>query len=176
MTDDAPLLSRSPKWGFICITAPPNRACNRQRRGVRSASSLSGDGVAGGDGRYPAYDCSRPRSGVVFLRPAVFRPATGCSPTAKSSSFAPALSFSRSHTGCAPLPAHVLPESSRYLTATFRPFIELPRPFLLENHVVKLGKLVCQFLSLAAERTSDVLAQLQKGFNGHRGKVAFSGH
>src|SRR5262245_58986481 len=47
--------------------------------------------------------------------------------TAKSSSFAPALSFSRSQTGCAPRPAHVLPALSRYLIGTFRPFIALPR-------------------------------------------------
>src|SRR5262249_56434222 len=33
----------------------------------------------------------------------------------KSSSLAPAFSFSLSHSGCAPLPAHVLPVSSRYL-------------------------------------------------------------
>jgi hypothetical protein len=45
--------------------------------------------------------------------------------TAKSSSFAPAFSFSRSQTGCAPLPAHVFPDLSRYLTATFRPLRRL---------------------------------------------------
>jgi len=42
--------------------------------------------------------------------------------TAKSSSFAPALSCSRNQTGCAPLPAHEFPDLSRYLTATLRPF------------------------------------------------------
>src|SRR5215831_20034273 len=52
--------------------------------------------------------------------------------TAKSSSFAPAFNCSRSQTGCAPLPAHVFPDLSRNLTATFRPFRELPRTFLLE--------------------------------------------
>jgi hypothetical protein len=42
--------------------------------------------------------------------------------TAKSSSFAPAFNCSRSQTGCAPLPAHVFPDLSRYLTATpFKP-------------------------------------------------------
>ena len=35
--------------------------------------------------------------------------------------------FSRSQTGCAPRPAHVLPDLSRYLIGTFRPFNELPR-------------------------------------------------
>jgi hypothetical protein len=52
--------------------------------------------------------------------------------TAKSSSFAPPLSLSRSQTGCAPRPAHVLPDLSRYLAATFRPFNELPRTLVLE--------------------------------------------
>src|SRR5262249_20759318 len=47
--------------------------------------------------------------------------------TAKSSSVAPSFSLSRNQTGCAPLPAHVLPALSRYLTATLRPFSELPR-------------------------------------------------
>src|SRR5262245_62434921 len=45
-------------------------------------------------------------------------------PTAKSSSFAPAFNCSRSQTGCAPLPAQVLPDLSRYLTAILRPFRE----------------------------------------------------
>jgi hypothetical protein len=35
---------------------------------------------------------------------------------------APALSFSRSHTGVAPLPAHVFPDLSRYLIGALRPF------------------------------------------------------
>src|SRR5262249_25482948 len=52
--------------------------------------------------------------------------------TAKSSSFDPAFSFSRTQTYFASLPAHVCPDLSRYLTATFRPFSELPRPFPLE--------------------------------------------
>ena len=30
------------------------------------------------------------------------------------------LNFSRNHAGCAPLPAHVLPDLARYFTATFR--------------------------------------------------------
>src|SRR5262249_6146932 len=47
--------------------------------------------------------------------------------TAKSSSVAPAFNFSRSHTGCAPLPAQVFPSLSRYLIATLRPFSELRR-------------------------------------------------
>jgi hypothetical protein len=44
----------------------------------------------------------------------------------------PAFNFSRSHTGCAPLPARVLPDLSRYLTVTFRPFSKLPRPLFLK--------------------------------------------
>src|SRR5512132_2668994 len=51
--------------------------------------------------------------------------------TAKSSSFTPAFSFSRSQTGCAPRPAQVLPDLSRYLIATFRPFSELRKPLIL---------------------------------------------
>src|SRR5262249_39168730 len=50
---------------------------------------------------------------------------------AKSSSFAPPFNFSLSQTGRAPRPAHVLPDLSRYLIGTFRPFSELPRPRLL---------------------------------------------
>src|SRR5262249_16807881 len=60
----------------------------------------------------------------------VFREATVFS-TAKSSSFAPAFSFSRSQTGCAPRPAHVLPDLSRYLTGTLRPFSEVRRPLFV---------------------------------------------
>src|SRR5262249_18520792 len=41
--------------------------------------------------------------------------------TAKSASFAPPLSFSRSHRGCAPRPAQVLPDLSRYFTGALRP-------------------------------------------------------
>src|SRR5262245_45763363 len=52
--------------------------------------------------------------------------------TAKSFSLAPAFSFSRSHLGCAPLPAQVFPDLSRYLTGTFRPLSELPPTFPLE--------------------------------------------
>jgi hypothetical protein len=51
---------------------------------------------------------------------------------AKSSSFAPAFNFSRSQIGCLPLPAHALPDLSRYLTASFRFFKELLLPSLLE--------------------------------------------
>src|SRR5262245_35662751 len=51
--------------------------------------------------------------------------------TVKSSSFAPAFNCSRSQTGCAPLPAHVFPDLSRYLTAIVRPFRGLrPSAFL----------------------------------------------
>jgi len=65
----------------------------------------------------------------AFLRD-VLREA-GFLSTAKSASFAPAFNFSRSQTGCAPLPAHVFPELSRYLTATFRPLNKLGRPLFL---------------------------------------------
>src|SRR5262249_3874905 len=41
--------------------------------------------------------------------------------TAKASSFAPAFNFSRSQVGSAPLPAHTLPDLSRYL-------VRLPAP------------------------------------------------
>ena len=54
---------------------------------------------------------------LVFLGE-VLREAT-VFPTAKSSSFAPPFNFSRSQTGCAPRPAHVLPDLSRYLIGTF---------------------------------------------------------
>ncbi len=42
-------------------------------------------------------------------------------------SFAPAFIFSCSQVDRAPLPAHVLPNLSRYLIATFPPFNKLPR-------------------------------------------------
>src|SRR5262245_40732322 len=60
---------------------------------------------------------------VVFLGEALR--AAAALATAKSSSLAPASSFSRNHTGWAPRPAHVLPALSRYLIGTFRPFSEL---------------------------------------------------
>ena len=70
------------------------------------------------------------RALLVFLGEALREAAAFW--TAKSSSFAPPLSLSRSQTGWAPRPAHVLPDLSRYLTATFRPFNELPRTLVLE--------------------------------------------
>src|SRR5262249_28503088 len=51
--------------------------------------------------------------------------------TANCSSFAPAFSLSRNHRGCAPRPAHVLPDLSRYLIATLRPASGLLPAFLL---------------------------------------------
>jgi hypothetical protein len=51
--------------------------------------------------------------------------------TEKSSSFAPAFNFSRSQTGCAPRPAHVLPDLSRYLIGTFLPFSDPRLPLFL---------------------------------------------
>src|SRR5215831_15837887 len=46
--------------------------------------------------------------------------------TAKSSSFAPAFSFSVSHLGCAPRPAHVFPALSLNLIGALRPLSGLP--------------------------------------------------
>jgi hypothetical protein len=71
------------------------------------------------------------RALLVFLGEALREAAAFW--TAKSSRFAPPLSLSRSQTGCAPRPAHVLPDLSRYLTATFRPFNERPRTLVLES-------------------------------------------
>jgi hypothetical protein len=83
--------------------------------------------------------------------------------TAKSSSFAPALSFSRSHTGSAPVPARVLPSFSRYLTGTLRPFIALPRPRRpLPNSPAQPSKLVLQPVCLLAEHPPDIIPKLQK--------------
>src|SRR6516164_3584291 len=109
----------------------PSRIGFRKRQQDKNSTKEQGqviqiEGVGAGCSaqRFPL------RALLVFLGEALREAAAFW--TAKSSSFAPPFSFSRSQTGCAPLPAHVLPDLSRYLTATFRPFSELPRTFPLE--------------------------------------------
>ena len=53
--------------------------------------------------------------------------------TAKSRSLAPPFILSLSQTGIAPRPAHVLPDLSRYLAGTLRPFKVLPRRSFLRS-------------------------------------------
>jgi hypothetical protein len=83
--------------------------------------------------------------------------------TAKSSSLAPAFSLSRNQTGCAPLPAHVLPDLSRYLTGTLRPFSELPRA--LNPIWCPTCKLSFQLVRPTGENIIDFLPKLQKRIN-----------
>src|SRR5262249_37407180 len=63
---------------------------------------------------------------ILYFRGEALREATAFS-TAKSTSFAPALSFSRSHTGWAPRAAPCVPDLSRYLIGTLRPLRAPPR-------------------------------------------------
>jgi len=109
----------------------PSRIGFRKRQQDKNSTKEQGqviqiEGVGAGCSaqRFPL------RALLVFLGEALREAAAFW--TAKSSSFAPPLSLSRSQTGCAPRPAHVLPDLSRYLTATFRPFNELPRTLVLE--------------------------------------------
>jgi hypothetical protein len=94
--------------------------------------------------------------------------------TAKASSFAPPFNFSRSQIGIAPLPAHVWPNLSRYLTASLLQWAS----FVLlsgTDFLAKPRKLVLQLIGLAAKNLPDVISKLEERIEGHRGKIAF-GH
>ena len=84
--------------------------------------------------------------------------------TAKSSNVAPAFILSRSLTGCAPLPAHVLPDSSRYFTAALRPFSNgTPSTLLWNTDVITQSReLVLQLAGSPTEYITDIISKLQK--------------
>jgi hypothetical protein len=67
--------------------------------------------------------------------------------------------LSRSHTGCAPLPAHVLPDLSRYLIGTLRPFSELVPRVRCQSLWSSARKLSFQLISLTIENTANVLTK-----------------
>jgi hypothetical protein len=96
------------------------------------------------------------------------RAATVLFSTAKSSSRFPSLIAATSHRGLAPRPAQVLPDLSRYLMGTRRPFsADPPPPHAWPDFATQPRELALQFSGLVVEFFPNVIAKRQKLFDRH---------